>query len=97
MEWKKGAVRTRLTGIAAGFLGVAFLAVGCSPPPPCEISATEVQSAQSSAKAAEQSLQQAKKERADLEAQLRAKRDELANQQQELDQLKEERREPITK
>jgi predicted nucleic acid-binding Zn-ribbon protein len=56
-----------------------------------------VQSAQSSAKAAEQSLQQAKKERADLEAQLRAKRDELANQQQELDQLKEERREPITK
>jgi septal ring factor EnvC (AmiA/AmiB activator) len=94
MEWKKETVRTRLIGVAAGFLGAAFLAVGCSPPPPCEIGAMEVESAQGAAKSSEQSLQRTKKERADLEAELRAKREELATQQKQLDMLKEERREP---
>ena len=94
MTGGKKAVGSLGVALGLGLLAAAFLMGGCSPPPPCEIGAAEVQDAQRSAKAAEQTLQDAQQERADLEAELRARRDELRKAETRLDELQQERRGP---
>ena len=94
MTGGKKAVGSLGVTLGLGLLAAAFLMGGCSPPPPCEIGAAEVQDAQRSARSADEALSDAQQERADLEAELRARRDELRKAEARLEELQKERRGP---
>ena len=80
--------------LCLGLLATAFLAGGCGSPPPCEVSTLQVQEVQQQASAAEEALQRAREERADMEAELRANRDQLRELEERKAKLQEERRAP---